>query len=161
VRVQDALKDVLYLYIETAPFIYFVENHPVYADKVDAVFAYMEANNIETNTSAITLTEILVKPPPANDNALQDEYLHLLTTTDNVHLMPVNATIAKRAALLRARYKLKTPDAIHVATALKTGCNAFLKNDVGIIGDLVPPLKIVRAILIFDLHVNILTFAQA
>lgn len=68
--ISDVLKYVRRLYIETAPFIYFVENHPVYADKVDVIFAQIEKNNIQVDTSTITLAEILVKPLQANDISL-------------------------------------------------------------------------------------------
>jgi len=37
--------------------------------------------------------------------------------------------IADRAASLRARYRLRTPDAIQIATALQTRVDAFLTND--------------------------------
>jgi predicted nucleic acid-binding protein len=38
-------------------------------------------------------------------------------------------TAAERAAELRARYHLRTPDALQVATALLSDCQAFLTND--------------------------------
>jgi predicted nucleic acid-binding protein len=44
--------------------------------------------------------------------------------------IPVNETIAARAAYLRAKYRLRTPDALHAATAIVSGCDAFLTNDV-------------------------------
>jgi predicted nucleic acid-binding protein len=44
--------------------------------------------------------------------------------------IPVDLAIAERAAELRARYNLKTPDALQVATAIETGCNAFLTSDM-------------------------------
>ena len=47
-------------------------------------------------------------------------------------LISVNKNIARRAAELRAKYNLKTPDALHVATALETHCQAFLTNDMGL-----------------------------
>lgn len=46
--------------------------------------------------------------------------------------MDVTSTIAENAARLRAKYNLRTPDALHVATALQTNCNAFLTNDLGL-----------------------------
>lgn len=61
-KISDALKDVRRLGIETAPYIYYVENHPVYADKMDVIFQTVELNGIEIHTSAITLTEVLIKP---------------------------------------------------------------------------------------------------
>ena len=37
--------------------------------------------------------------------------------------------IYRRAAKLRARHNLKTPDALHLATAQYHGCTAFWTND--------------------------------
>ena len=47
-------------------------------------------------------------------------------------LIPVTLPIAESAADLRARYNLRTPDALHVASALSSGCDAFLTNDAGL-----------------------------
>jgi len=46
--------------------------------------------------------------------------------------VPISAGVAESAADLRARYNLRTPDALHVATAIDAGCDAFLTNDTGI-----------------------------
>lgn len=46
--------------------------------------------------------------------------------------MGIDDTTASSAASLRARYQLKTPDALDVATAIEMGCDAFLTNDAGI-----------------------------
>ena len=42
---------------------------------------------------------------------------------------PVTLEVADHAAMLRARYRLSTPDAIQVATALEMQATAFLGND--------------------------------
>jgi predicted nucleic acid-binding protein len=47
----------------------------------------------------------------------------------HLSVIPVTDDIAERAAFLRARYNLRTPDAIQVATALISGSPAFLTND--------------------------------
>lgn len=41
----------------------------------------------------------------------------------------VSAAIAQSAAALRVRYRLRTPDALQIATALEAGCQALLCND--------------------------------
>jgi len=47
-------------------------------------------------------------------------------------MIDVDGMIAERAADLRARYNLRTPDAIHIATAIVAGCDAFLTNDLAL-----------------------------
>jgi predicted nucleic acid-binding protein len=43
--------------------------------------------------------------------------------------IPINRQILETAAQLRASTHLKTPDAIHAATALESGCTLFVTND--------------------------------
>jgi predicted nucleic acid-binding protein len=40
-----------------------------------------------------------------------------------------DAAIAQRAAEMRVRYNLKLPDALQIATAIASNCDAFLTND--------------------------------
>lgn len=44
-------------------------------------------------------------------------------------LAEVSAAVIDRATDLRAKYNLKTPDAIHYATAIEVGALAFLTGD--------------------------------
>jgi len=46
-----------------------------------------------------------------------------------MQLVSIDSETAKVAADLRARYNLRTPDALQLATAIKAGCDAFLTND--------------------------------
>lgn len=131
-KISDALKGIQRLGVDTAPYIYYVENHPTYANKVDAIFQVVEAQSIEIKTSAITLTETLMKPIQASDQPLIDTYHELLTETDYVELVSITPELAEKAAHLRARYNLRTPDALHLVTAIESGCDAFLTNDLGL-----------------------------
>ena len=132
VKIADALKNIRRLSVDTSPFIYYVERYPAYVDKMRAVFLALEAGQFEVITSTVTLTEVLTKPLRAGDSTLVKMYREMLQTTRNVILEPISVIIAERAADLRARYSLKTPDALQVATALHTGCDAFLSNDLGL-----------------------------
>ena len=49
-----------------------------------------------------------------------------------MRLIPVTFEIADKAAQLRAQYNLRTPDALHIASAIESGCQALLTNDLGI-----------------------------
>ena len=83
-------------------------------------------------TSVVTLTETLVHPLRNADTALAEEYRVLLLETEGIVSLPVDAATAHLAAELRARYALRTPDAIQIATAIGAGCDAFLTNDGGL-----------------------------
>ena len=44
-------------------------------------------------------------------------------------MIALDRAIFERATLLRANSKLKTPDALHLATAIETNCHEFWTND--------------------------------
>ena len=54
-----------------------------------------------------------------------------LPTSGTVYLemSPITQTVLEKAANLRATLDLKTPDAIHAATALLNKCVLFVTND--------------------------------
>jgi predicted nucleic acid-binding protein len=72
----------------------------------------------------------LVAPLRNADSVLVAAYETLLLSTE-MQLMPMTRSILREAAQLRAQTNLKTPDAIHAATAIAHGCRIFLTNDYG------------------------------
>lgn len=128
-RIADALKGVRRLAIETAPLIYFIEQHPAYLDRMHVIMRQIDAGTLEGVTSVITLTEVLTHPIKSGRRDIVEAYRDILLHSRHLTLVSVNAAIAERAAELRARYNLKTPDALQVAVALYAGCEAFLTND--------------------------------
>lgn len=131
-KVDDALSGVTRLGIDTAPIIYFVERNPLFVDTVRAVFDRVDAGAVEGFTSVITLTEVLTVPMRDSDAATEALYRTRLLHSRNLTTLAVIPAIAERAAELRARYQLRTPDALQIATALHAGCEAFLTNDGGL-----------------------------
>jgi predicted nucleic acid-binding protein len=130
-NIDVALTGVQRLYIETAPLIYYVEENPTYVTKMDAIIEAVEHTSTEAVSSVIILTEVLPQPIKLGNTQLEQEYRNILLHSGSFELLPVTAQIAESAAELRARYNLRTPDALHVATAIAAGCDAFLTNDAG------------------------------
>lgn len=60
---------------------------------------------------------------------LANQYKEILLNASGILLAEISHDIAERAAQLRAKYNLKTPDAIQVATALENQANYFFTND--------------------------------
>jgi predicted nucleic acid-binding protein len=60
---------------------------------------------------------------------LQQQYQELFLNSQGFETQNINPDTAILAADLRARYNLRTPDALQIATALQSGCQAFLTND--------------------------------
>lgn len=131
-KMTDALKGVGRLYIETAPLIYYVEANPIYIQRMDAIIDAVENQPIRAYSSVITLAEVLIQPLRTGDKVLEQEYRNILVNNESYQLIPITVHVAEIAADLRARYNLRIPDALHVASALRAGCDAFLTNDSGI-----------------------------
>jgi len=132
VIIRDALSGVLQIGIDTSPFIYFVEKHAVYFDRMKLIVQHIIQGHVTGVSSALTLTEVLALPIKLGKTDLVNEYEDILLNSAAFRLVPIDTKIARTAASLRARYNLKTPDAIQVATTLESGCQAFLTNDLGI-----------------------------
>ena len=128
-KIDPALAEVHCLAIDTAPIIYFVEKHPRYDVVVAEFFRRIDEGRLKAVTSVITLTEVLVHPLRMGRVDLKERYLTLLSASDNFSLLPIEIWVAEQAADLRARFNLRTPDAIQLAVAISAGCDAFLTND--------------------------------
>lgn len=128
-KIDDALRGVSRLAFDTAPIIYFVEANPTYDSLVSNIFKRVDTGEIEGWTSVISLSEVLVQPIAAGRKDLQQSYRELLLNSSNFRTLPISAVIAEDAARLRAAYGLRLPDAIQIAFAINTGCQAMVCND--------------------------------
>lgn len=126
---ETVLTGVTRLGLDTAPIIYFVEAHPHYDALVTEIFQRIADGELVGVTSVITLTEVLIQPLRQGRVDLQAQYRDLLIGSANFELVSIDPGVAERAAGLRVRYNLRTPDALQVAAALAAGCQAFLTND--------------------------------
>ncbi len=131
-KLTPALQGVRRLYVEAAPLIYYVEEHPVYVQRMEAIISFIENTPIEAVSSVISLAEVLNQPIKLGRNDLEKAYRDILISGEYFRLLPVVQSIAESAARLRAYHNLRTPDALHIATALDAQCDAFLTNDNGL-----------------------------
>lgn len=96
---------------------------------LEEVFSMIENGFVSGVTSVLALTEVLVKPIQEGNNLLQNRYRMLMKNFPNLSMINVEPPIAQLAAKLRAKYRLRTPDAIFLATAIREGAGVFLTND--------------------------------
>ncbi len=125
----EVLRDVRRLGIDTSPLIYLVERHATYFDQVMLVMRHIHGGALEGVGSLLALTEVLVHPLRQGNRTLAREYEDILLNSAGFRLIPVDVAVARCAAELRAAHNLRTPDALHVATAVEADCDAFLTND--------------------------------
>lgn len=81
-------------------------------------------------TSPVTLAECLQGALQASDSTIQEAFVSLIVHGPNTHFHVIDATTAIRAAELRVKHGLRLPDALQLASALATGCEALLTNDM-------------------------------
>jgi predicted nucleic acid-binding protein len=116
--------------LDTAPFIYYIAEHPEFVSLVAPVFEDVAAGRREIATSGLTLLEVLVVPFRAGNLALAERYEALLTRSRGVRLVEIGRGELRMAAQLRAVHpSVRAPDALQLAAALSAGCSAFLTND--------------------------------
>jgi uncharacterized protein len=77
----------------------------------------------------LTLLELTVRPLQLGRQDVADEYELLLDHFPNLQLAPITREILLLAAGLGARHRLRTPDAIQVATAIQRGATLAITND--------------------------------
>lgn len=118
------------IYIDTSVAIYTIEGNPDYYSLLQPLWSKFYAREIQIISSELILMEVLVVPLRNGNNSLVADYEELLLSSQ-VQLIPISQSILRQAANLRARSNLKTPDAIHAATALSVSCNQFITNDQG------------------------------
>ncbi len=115
--------------LDTAIFIYFIEEDPRFLEIVKPVFEAIDRGVLQGVTSSLTLLEVLVAPYRAGDFPLADRYEAFLTRSRGLRLVDLDRSLLRGAAQLRATSRLKAPDAIQVAAALATRCRVFVTND--------------------------------
>ena len=114
---------------DTMVFIYHLQDHPTYAPLTQGIFEAWEEGRNFGITSVITVLEILVKPRREGNLDAARDYQELLTTYPNLHILDVDLAVAVLAADLRAKYAIRTPDALQIAAALHAGASGFITND--------------------------------
>ena len=128
--IKEALSAYQRIALDTNLFIYAFEQHPEYGEPVKTILEQIEQGVVTGTASTITLTEILVKPIREENDLLERKYKLLFTHFPNLEILSVDTAVAERAASLRGKYGIKTPDALVLASAIVSGAGLFITNDL-------------------------------
>ena len=112
--------------VDTAPWIYLLEDHAEFAPRFLGLFEAAERGQIQLALSTVTLAEVLTGPFKAGQTALAKRYE---TALGAYQVVPLSAAVASLAAQLRVQYRLKLPDAVQLASALEIGVSALVTHD--------------------------------
>ena len=116
--------------MDTSPFIYYFERHPTYFELVHTIIEHVENKpNTHLMTSALTLLETIVFPLRNQRADLVAHYRNVLTETDYLDLIELDIPVITTAAELRAKYNLRTPDAIQIGACIHRQADLFVTND--------------------------------
>ena len=117
------------IFLDTTPIIYFLDEDINFGEKVEHLFGEFIEKKCPMATSTITCTEYLTYPYRTGNTEKINVFFEFLTDC-NVQIHPIDISIAKKAAQIRARYKdFKTMDCLQLATACLQQCDLFLTND--------------------------------
>ncbi len=116
------------VYVDTSVIIYTLEENIDYFNLLRPLWIKFQAQEIELISSELRLMEVLVVPLRNNNQSLVSDYEQILLNSA-MQLIPINQSILRQAANLRATTNLKTPDAIPAATAIFVNCDLLITND--------------------------------
>ncbi len=113
--------------LDTNVLIYYIEEHPFYVGKVEPLINRIAERKAIGITSYVTLLELLVKPLREKRFDLVEQYKTILSS--QLEMVAVDESVTIKAAELRAKYGIKTPDAIQLASVITKNGDVFVTND--------------------------------
>jgi predicted nucleic acid-binding protein len=117
------------VYLDACCLIYLVEGEPAWKKAVEqTLHALGAAGSAGFITSELSRLECRTKPLRDRNEVLLSRYDELLEA-ERLQLLTVSRAVIDQATELRARYGLKAPDSIHIATAVVAGADVFLTGD--------------------------------
>jgi len=112
------------IYLDACLLIYLIERHPRWGEAVASAIA--QARGGRFGISPLVKCECLVGPIKRGDPVLQQGYTELF---DRFLSLDMPEGVYLQAVGLRARFGLRTPDALHLACAQHHRCEALWTND--------------------------------
>ncbi len=132
--------------LDTSVWIYHFEGSTAFGRAADGVLEAVAQGRVGAVASELVLLELLVAPLRKGAQDVADEVELTLLHFPHLQLLPVTRHVLVRAAEIRARYGLRTPDAIMLATAVEAGATLAVTND-----DAWRKMKAIDVVLLGDL----------
>lgn len=110
-------------------FVYFFEANLKYSALCQVIFDLAEQNKLKLLTSILCYTEVQVVPKREKNIVLERKYRNIFSRLPNLEVILYDWEIAEKASTLRAKYKIKLPNAINLASGILAQAEAFITND--------------------------------
>ena len=130
------------IYWDSMLFIYWLEDSPLFANRVAAVHDRMRERQDELITSAFTLGEILAGTYRRGSAPVADEVRAALLSLLS-EVVPFTVEAADHYARIRGSTGIAPADAIHLACAAYARTDLFLTNDKSLIGRAIPGIHFI------------------
>lgn len=117
-------------------FVYHFEANEEFGARSTGLLRRIEDGELRAVCSVLSRLEVLVVPKREGRDDLCRIYQEVFETFPNLLVQPVDERIADLAADLRAFYSLRTPDAIHIATALDARADFYVTEDRRLPGEI-------------------------
>ena len=116
------------VYLDASAFIYSVERIEPYQALIEPIWQHAQDGQFIIVSSELVVSEILVRPLREGNRVAESLFRSLLSANE-VRLIPASRSLWEDTARLRAETGLKTPDALHAASALQAESTLFVTND--------------------------------
>lgn len=117
------------VYVDSNSVIYRVEGTEPLATASAPLWEALQVGLCRLITSELTLLEVLVKPLRDGNLALASVYRKVVAETEGLACLAIDRETLELASRIRADHRLRTPDSIHAATAIRSGASLFVTND--------------------------------
>ena len=114
------------VYLDTNVFIFLADENSQFFPSVSSLLKSRIDINCSLITSVLTRTEILSDP---NSQKSDNRAFKVFDAFSDIQTLDMNSAIADLAAAIRKQTNLKTPDAIHGATAIESRASEFVTGD--------------------------------
>lgn len=130
------------IYWDTMLFVYWLEDHPRYADRVRRILLKMRERKDQLCTSSFAVGEVLVGlyKTGASDTARR---IRDVFADPFVEVIPYTLETAELYAQIRAHHGVSPADSIHLACAAQAHIDLFLTNDAKLVGKVISGIQFI------------------
>jgi predicted nucleic acid-binding protein len=133
------------IYWDTMLFIYWLEDHPRFAKRVNAIHSRMQERQDQLLTGAFTFGEVLAGAYRKGAAQVAGESRRLLQEVVS-EVVPFTIETADHYARIRGALGLPPADSIQLASAASAGTDLFLTNDQRLVGKIVPGIQFIAGL---------------
>jgi len=132
IEFQNALGKLRKVGLDSSILIYHLENLEPYANLTESIFSMVAEGSLNAVLSTVSVTELLFQPFATGQKDQIAAIERFLLSLPNIEIKSPDYPIAREAARLRSKYRIRTPDALLIATFMNEKADAFITNDAGL-----------------------------